>query len=147
MEGIVDLQIDLHGFVKLCRLLDDLDRVALVDIGNKLKDHCSSLDISLFLVRENDFTANLLRDARLEPDREWDALSRLDSHFILFHVKVTLGREQLDPVRDGRLRWIRQFNVLGHEIAEHCRELNNSFGNIVRQCLIELCAEDEQFTG
>jgi hypothetical protein len=77
-ERIVDLEVNLCGFVQLGGLFNLVNRVALVHIGDEFEDHGGSLDVSLLLISEYDLALHGIRNPALELNREVDCLTGLN---------------------------------------------------------------------
>lgn len=140
-ERIVELDVDLACLVEFGGLVDRVDRVSLVDVGNELEYHGSGLHVTLLLVGEDNFASDLLRDPALELDREVVLGTRLDFDGVCLDGEVWAPVE-LHPVADGVLRWVAELDVLCYHVTEHGRELNLGLGDIVRKSLVELNAEE-----
>ena len=131
----MEFNVNLACFVEFGRLVDSINRVPLIDVRDKLKDHGCCLNISFLFVREDNLAGNLLRDSAVEFD--WEV--QLSSWFNL--NRVGLNREiwaaiKLYPIADWVLGWVAELNVLGDHIAEYCWELYLGFGNVMRQSLV-----------
>jgi hypothetical protein len=145
-EWVVQVDVNLAGFVELGGLVDGVDRVSLVDIGDELEHHGCSLHVTLFLVRKDDLACHLLRDPALELDWEVELLAWLDSHRLRFYREVGTA-VKLDPVADWVLGGVAQLDILGNHVTKNCWELDIGLGNVVRETLIELDAEEKKLSG
>jgi hypothetical protein len=121
----------LLRLVKLSRLSEDLYRITLVDVGDQFEYHSSGLNVAFFLVSEDNFAFNYIANTRLESNWEGLHLSRFDSYFFLLDGEI-LGSHTLNPVRDSALTRVGKLDVFSDKVSKNSRELNRSFGDIVR---------------
>jgi hypothetical protein len=115
-ERVFYLEVNLKSFVQLCWLLDYLNWIPLVDIRYQFEDHRCSLNISFFFICKDYLALYLSWYARLKPNWESNALSRLYFNLFLLDWEIVWA-DQFYPVANWVLRWIWQLDVFGDQIS------------------------------
>jgi hypothetical protein len=74
----MEFNVNLACLVEFGRLIDCINGISLINIGNKLKDHGCCLNVSFFFVSEYNLASYLLRNSALELDWEIKLSSRFN---------------------------------------------------------------------